>query len=421
MSITRSMLLEPLDALAGGASCAAAPCSREVACAEQGVDDQRRLARAGDTGDAGEAGRAGCWRDMLQVVAASRRGCGSAAPDRAACAAAAARCGAGRSKILTGERARIGFDLGGRALRDDLAAVRRRRRDPGRRRDRPRRMASSSCSTTMTVLPMSRRRCQRREQAPVVALVQPDRGLIQHVHDAGEAGADLACQADALRFAAGERLGAAVERQIVKADVDAGSAAARARPWRSSRRPRRASPACRDARRSPALADREMRDLRAGCCPATNTSARSAFRRAPPQSGQGRMPRYLRELFAHRRRLGLPIAPLEIRAGCPRRHGACAACGRALLVAEFDDLIAAAVQQHVLHVRWQLGPGRLDVEVVVPRERLDELEVVGVAPVPAAHRAARERQVRMHHDALADRRTPARPGRRRSGRRRRGC
>jgi hypothetical protein len=36
----------------------------------------------------------------------------------------------------------------------------------------------------------------------------------------------------------------------------------------------------------------------------------------------------------------------------------------------------------------------------VPRQRLDQLEVIGVAPIPAAHRAAGERQVRIGDDLL---------------------
>ena len=41
---------------------------------------------------------------------------------------------------------------------------------------------------------------ERAEQARVVALMQPDGGLVQHVKHAGEAGADLRGEADALRF-----------------------------------------------------------------------------------------------------------------------------------------------------------------------------------------------------------------------------
>src|SRR5712671_4348231 len=79
-------------------------------------------------------------------------------------------------------------------------------------------IASSSCSTTMTVLPRSRV-LERGEEARVVALVQPDRGLVEHVHHSGESRADLAGEPDSLRLAARERVRGAVERQIVEADV----------------------------------------------------------------------------------------------------------------------------------------------------------------------------------------------------------
>ena len=60
---------------------------------------------------------------------------------------------------------------------------------------------------------------QRVEQALVVALVQADRRFVQDVHDADEARADLAGQADSLRFAARQGLGAAIQRQVVEPDV----------------------------------------------------------------------------------------------------------------------------------------------------------------------------------------------------------
>jgi hypothetical protein len=43
---------------------------------------------------------------------------------------------------------------------------------------------------------------ERRDQLLVVALVQADRGLVEHVHDADQAGADLGREADPLRLAA---------------------------------------------------------------------------------------------------------------------------------------------------------------------------------------------------------------------------
>ena len=79
-------------------------------------------------------------------------------------------------------------------------------------------MVSSSCSTTRTVLPRSRSFSRASNQAAVVALVQADGGLVEHVEDAAQARADLRGEADALALAAGQRGGVAVERKIAEAD-----------------------------------------------------------------------------------------------------------------------------------------------------------------------------------------------------------
>ena len=46
---------------------------------------------------------------------------------------------------------------------------------------------------------------ERLDEAPVVALVQADRRLVEHVEHADEPAADLRREPDALRLAAGER------------------------------------------------------------------------------------------------------------------------------------------------------------------------------------------------------------------------
>ena len=46
---------------------------------------------------------------------------------------------------------------------------------------------SSSCSTTITLVAQVAQVLQRADQAVVVALVQADGRLVQHVHDAGQA------------------------------------------------------------------------------------------------------------------------------------------------------------------------------------------------------------------------------------------
>ena len=71
----------------------------------------------------------------------------------------------------------------------------------------------------MTVLPRSRSRDSVAEQLAVVALVQADRRLVEHVQHAGQVRADLRREPDALAFAARQRRRAAAERQVADADV----------------------------------------------------------------------------------------------------------------------------------------------------------------------------------------------------------
>ena len=121
-------------------------------------------------------------------------------------------------EILAGERMRREPDLLGRALRDDLPAVLAGARshvdDVVRCADRIVVVLDDDHAVAEIAQVL-----QRREQAVVVALVQADRRLVQHVHDAGEPGSDLRGEADPLRLAAGERLRRAVERQVIEADV----------------------------------------------------------------------------------------------------------------------------------------------------------------------------------------------------------
>ena len=104
---------------------------------------------------------------------------------------------------------------------------------------------------------------ERAEQALVVALVQADRGFVEHVHHADQARADLRGQADALRFAAGQRVGLAFEGEVIEADVDQEAQALadflddlRPRPRRASR----AASAC--AKNASASSTGSMRDVR---------------------------------------------------------------------------------------------------------------------------------------------------------------
>ena len=61
---------------------------------------------------------------------------------------------------------------------------------------------------------------ERVDESPVVALVQTDRRLVEHVERADEPRADLAGEPDALRLTAGERAGGSRQTEVVEAHVE---------------------------------------------------------------------------------------------------------------------------------------------------------------------------------------------------------
>ena len=61
---------------------------------------------------------------------------------------------------------------------------------------------------------------KRTQQALVIALVQADRRLVQHVHNANQARTNLARQTNTLGFTAGKCLCRAGKCQVIQADVN---------------------------------------------------------------------------------------------------------------------------------------------------------------------------------------------------------
>ena len=59
---------------------------------------------------------------------------------------------------------------------------------------------------------------QRLQQPVIVAMVQADRRLVEHIQHAAQLGADLRRQADALAFTAGKRRRRAIKRNIAQSD-----------------------------------------------------------------------------------------------------------------------------------------------------------------------------------------------------------
>ncbi len=121
-------------------------------------------------------------------------------------------------QVLAGDGVGACHDRFGRALGDDMPAV-----DPGARPhvDDP----VGGADRLLIVLDDDDRVAeiaqpsQGRQQAPVVALVQPDRGLVEHVEHPGHPRADLRGQPDALALAAGERARGPGERQVFEPDI----------------------------------------------------------------------------------------------------------------------------------------------------------------------------------------------------------
>ena len=147
-----------------------------------------------------------------------------------------------------------------------------------------------------------------------------------------------------------------------------------------------------------ALLDRPGRDLGQRMV-VDEDVARGGVQPLSAAVGTGLLRNIARELFAHDARVGFPIALLEVRNDADEGMlaGLRAAVGE---IPEADLLAAAAVENDATDVLRQFGERCFRIEVVMPRQRLDHLEVVGIATIPAAHRPAGEAQFGVADDAF---------------------
>ena len=128
---------------------------------------------------------------------------------------------------------------------------------------------------------------QRLDQAVVVALVQADRRLVEHVEHADEAAADLRRQADALGLAAGQRAGERRQREVVEADVEqeAHAGVDLLDDPLGDHAVALGQLEVGEERRPPRRCDRSHTS--AMLWPSTVTASDSGLSRAPPQAGHG--------------------------------------------------------------------------------------------------------------------------------------
>ena len=202
---------------------------------QQDVVDQRGLARAGHPGHRHQPAEGEVDVDVVQVVLAGTL-------DREHVPAPGPSDGGdgdglGPGDVLAGQRVGIGLEApgsGDRARVHDAAAVLPRARpdvdhvvgDP----DGLLVVLDHDDRVAQVAEPL-----QRPDEPLVVALVEPDGRLVQHVEHPDQAAADLAGQPDALGLTAGQGGRRAGQGQVVEPHVRAGTASApgpRGRPGR---------------------------------------------------------------------------------------------------------------------------------------------------------------------------------------------
>ena len=367
-------LLEPLDGVV-----LAGHLARAVQLAGDGaverLDEEGRLAAARDAGHRGEQAERDVDGDVLEVV-------GARALDREPAAARRLAPLLGRGdlpeagEILPGEAVGVGHHLVGRAFGHHLAAMHAGARPHVDHvvggEDRLLVMLDHEHGVAHVA-----QRLERVEQPRIVALMQPDRRLVQHIEHAGQARADLRGEADALALAARQRAGGAGEREIVEADiVEEGEPLA---------------DLLQDARGDLVLLGRELRRQRLE--PRSRLPDRHLGDLADMQAGDLHRQRLrlqaialarlaelvrlvARQLLGHPRRFRLAPAPLDIVDHALERLGG-RVVAHAVVIGESDLVLARAVQHHVAEILRQRLPRLGHGLAIGARQRFQRLLVIG--------------------------------------------
>ena len=237
------------------------------------------------------------------------------------------------------------------------------------------------------------------QQALVISLVQTDGGFVEDVHHTDQSGADLRRQANALRFTAGQGLGAALQGQIVQAHVDEKAVAGADFLEDFFRDPRIAPLQVQGLEILHGLAHRQRRN--GGQIAPVDQHVTRVFAQAAARAGRaGRGGQELRQVFAHGLRFRVPIAPLHVGNDALEGMRAFEHVAALVEIRKADLFPAAAVQNELAVFGREFCKRRVDVEAAVPGQRREHVKIVHVAPIPAAYRARREAGFGMHDNAL---------------------
>ena len=361
---------------------------------EQRVIDQGRLAGPRHTGDAGQKAGMQVQIDIFQIVAGSafqgelhawiRLG----APFRQLDFLLA-------GQIIAGQRIFRLKDILQDALGDDATAV-----DAGTGTDVDDMIGGAN--GVFIVLDHDHgiadvaQASQGTEQALVVALVQADGGFIQNVHDADQSGADLRSKPDALGLAPRKGIGFALQTQVIQADVHQEAQAFEdllhdflgdfATP----------SSHFQIGEEGGAGINRHPADVSQVFAADQYVTGRAVQARALAfrtfTAGNE-----FAEFLADGLGFGFLVAPFEVGNDALKHmlaHGPPAGLGQ---VSESDLLVATAEQHSVPHRLAQVLPRAFGIKAVMLGQRVDQLEIISVTPVPAADGAGSQAQFRVQH------------------------
>ena len=206
--------------------------------------------------------------------------------------------------------------------------------------------------------------------------MQADRGFVQHIENAGQAGADLRGQADALAFAARQGARAACQGQVVQPDIVEEFQAG--------------ADFLQDARGDLLLLLRQL--LVDALEPGVGIANRHFADLADMDGADLHRQRFGLEAIAladlarclgliafkfllHPGAVGFAEAPFHVgNDAFEFLFGVIAA--HAVVIGELDHLLARAMQDHLFRLFGQVLPGIIHAELVVPRQRFQRLQVI---------------------------------------------
>ena len=241
---------------------------------------------------------------------------------------------------------------------------------------------------------------ERPDQLVVVALVQPDRRLVEDVEHADELRADLRREPEPLRLAAGERRRGAVELEVADADVV------------EERQPRAdllQDPLADQALRFGELellheADRARDGHRRELVDVQAADRDREHLRLEPRAlaDRARAERHvLLDPLALRGAVGLAVAALEARDDPLEREHVRAPAPHPVAIRDVDPFAVGAVEEAVLLLLRQVLPRLVEVDLPLVGDRLDHrLVEARVADRPRHERALADRQRRVGHDEV---------------------